>query len=102
MEPASGVVASSTRPGRVRGWDTVSRWARRMRSSWLPRTQEAPREMARSTTAGDEGPLETRSPVNTRWSSRSLKDSLDSRWTTVRMSAICTSGADLILPEIKR
>ena len=75
-------MGSGARRGSVRGCETVSRWARRMRSSWLPRTQEAPREMARSMTAGEKGPLEMRSPVSIRWSWRLLKEILESRWTT--------------------
>ena len=42
--------------------------ARRTRSSWLPRTQEADIEMARSTTSEEEGPLDMMSPAKIMWS----------------------------------
>ena len=44
----------------------------------LPRTHEAWADMARSTTAGEEGPLEIRSPAKMRWSVRA------SYWTSAR------------------
>lgn len=54
-----------------------------MRSSWFPRTQEAFRETARSTTAPEEGPFEIRSPVRIRWSWSLLKESLARRYVTI-------------------
>lgn len=42
--------------------------ATRTRSSWLPRTQDADIEMARSTTSGEEGPLDMMSPARIMWS----------------------------------